>query len=208
MDACVQVFGRDTARHLVPLDSEGAGLHVTGFIGTPNALKSSRSAQHTFVNRRFVRNKAVTRALDEAYKSVQTLHGARFPAAVVLIEIDPSQVDVNVSPTKTEVRFTREGDIYAAVYRAVQEALMAGGLVPTIIQKTSSREAPHRLGCPPRPRVRKRAKGSRRRGRGNPAPPICSIPASGAHAPTPPSGHDCLSPSVAGANKRHGVHQR
>jgi DNA mismatch repair protein MutL len=139
MDACVQVFGRDTARHLVPLDYEGAGLRVTGYISTPSALKGSRAGQHTFVNRRFVRNKAVTRALDEAYKSVQTLHGVRYPTAAVLIEIDPSQVDVNVSPTKTEVRFTREGDIYAAVYKAVQEALMAGGLVPTIIQKTSTR---------------------------------------------------------------------
>jgi DNA mismatch repair protein MutL len=135
MDACVHVFGRETARHLVPLRYEVTGLHVTGYIGTPAALKSSRSAQHTFVNKRFVRNKAVTRALDEAYKAVQTLHGARYPAAVVMIDIDPSQVDVNVSPTKTEVRFTSEGDIYAAVYKAVQEALMAGGLVPTLTQK-------------------------------------------------------------------------
>ncbi len=135
MDSCVHVFGRETARHLVPVSYEGAGLRVTGFIGTPAALKSSRSAQHTFVNKRFVRNKAVTRALDEAYKSVQTLHGTRYPAAVVMIDIDPAQVDVNVSPTKTEVRFTREGDIYAAVYKAIQEALMAGGLVPTLTQK-------------------------------------------------------------------------
>jgi len=142
MDACVHVFGRETARHLVPLNHDAAGLRVTGFIGTPAALKTSRSAQHTFVNTRFVRNKAVTRALDEAYKSVQTLHGTRYPAAVVMIDVDPSQVDVNVSPTKTEVRFTREGDIYAAVYKAVGEALMAGGLVPTITQKTNPREAP------------------------------------------------------------------
>ena len=147
MDACVHVFGRETARHLVPLDYEGAGLRVTGYIGTPAALKSSRSAQHTFVNRRFVRNKAVTRALDEAYKSVQTLHGTRYPAAVVLIEVDPASVDVNVSPTKTEVRFTREGDIYAAVYKAVQEALMAGGLVPTLTQKMNPRAEPN----PPAP---------------------------------------------------------
>jgi len=138
MDACVHVFGRETARHLVPLRYEVSGLRVTGYIGTPAALKSSRSAQHTFVNKRFVRNKAVTRALDEAYKAVQTLHGTRYPAAVVMIDIDPSQVDVNVSPTKTEVRFTSEGDVYAAVYKAVQEALMAGGLVPTLTQKLSA----------------------------------------------------------------------
>ena len=135
MDACVHVFGRETARHLVPLNYEASGLKVTGYIGTPAALKSSRSAQHTFVNKRFVRNKAVTRALDEAYKAVQTLHGTRYPAAVVMIDIDPAQVDVNVSPTKTEVRFTSEGDVYSAVYKAVQEALMAGGLVPTLTQK-------------------------------------------------------------------------
>ncbi|MGI4787778.1 MAG: DNA mismatch repair endonuclease MutL [Janthinobacterium lividum] len=138
MDACVHVFGRETARHLVPLNYEVSGLRVTGYIGTPAALKSSRSSQHTFVNKRFVRNKAVTRALDEAYKSVQTLHGTRYPAAVVMIDIDPSQVDVNVSPTKTEVRFTSEGDIYAAVYKSVQEALMAGGLVPTLTQKLNA----------------------------------------------------------------------
>ncbi len=141
MDACVHVFGRETARHLVPLNYEASGLRVTGYIGTPAALKSSRSAQHTFVNKRFVRNKAVTRALDEAYKAVQTLHGTRYPAAVVMIDINPAQVDVNVSPTKTEVRFTSEGDVYSAVYKAVQEALMAGGLVPTLTQKLSPKEA-------------------------------------------------------------------
>ncbi len=147
MDACVHVFGRDTARHLVPLQFDGAGLRITGYIGTPAALKGSRASQHTYVNKRFVRSKAITRALDEAYKSVQTLHGTRFPAAVVLLEIDPAHVDVNVSPTKTEVRFTRESDIYSAVYKAVQEALLAGGLVPTIIQKATVRpeETPRAL---------------------------------------------------------------
>ncbi len=147
MDACVPVFGRDTARHLVPLTYNDAGVRVTGYVGTPAALKGHRGAQHTFVNRRFVRSKAATRALDEAYKSVQTLHGTRYPAAVILIDIDPSQVDVNVSPTKTEVRFTREGDIYTAVYRAVQEALMAGGLVPTLIGKATAPPAPESGGA-------------------------------------------------------------
>ncbi|MCW3061230.1 MAG: mismatch repair protein MutL [Capsulimonas sp.] len=137
MDACVQVFGRDTARHLVPMDYEAGGVRVWGFIASPAALKNARSWQHSFVNRRFVRNKAVTRALDEGYKSVQTIHGVKYPPAVIMIDIDPSQVDINVSPTKTEVRFTREGEIYSAVYHAVKEALLAGGLVPTLIQKVT-----------------------------------------------------------------------
>jgi DNA mismatch repair protein MutL len=129
-DSAVEVLGRAAARHLLQLDYRSAGIVVAGFIGSPEAMKSSRSEQHAFVNGRFVRIKAVTRAIDEAYRSVQTIHGARFPIAVIRIEIDPAAVDVNVSPTKTEVRFTRESDVYVAVYHAVQEALMAGGLVP------------------------------------------------------------------------------
>jgi len=136
MDACVHVFGRETARQLAPISYEaGSGLQVTGFIGTPPTLRNTRSSQHTFVNRRFIRNKAVTRALDEAYKSVQTIHGTKYPPAVLMIEIDPSLVDVNVSPTKTEVRFTREGDVYSAVYHAVRDALLSGGLVATLGEK-------------------------------------------------------------------------
>jgi DNA mismatch repair protein MutL len=135
LDACVHVFGRDTARQLAPIDYEAGSLWVTGFIGTPPTLRNTRAAQHTFVNRRFIRNKAVTRALDEAYKSVQTIHGTKFPPAVLLIEIEPSLVDVNVSPTKTEVRFTREGEVYSAVYHGVREALLAGGLVATLSEK-------------------------------------------------------------------------
>ena len=149
---------------------------MTGYVGTPAALKSTRGSQHSFVNRRFVRNRAVTRALDEAYKSVQTLHGTRYPAAVILIDVDPAHVDVNVSPTKTEVRFTREGDVYSAVYRAVQEALMAGGLVPTIIQKTTVPEA-----APPRPPFR----GSRS---GSCAVVRCAGASGGEHAAGRPAG--------------------
>jgi len=132
MDAAVAVFGRDTARHLATMDhTGGGGIRVHGYIGTPAALKNSRSWQHTFVNRRFVRNKAITRAIDEGFKSVQTLHAIKYPPAVLMLEIDPAQVDVNVSPTKTEVRFTHEGEVFSAVYHAVREALLSGGLVIT-----------------------------------------------------------------------------
>jgi len=138
LDACVYVFGREIARQLAPLAYQSGSVQIAGFIGMPPTLRNTRAGQHTFVNRRFIRNKAVTRALDEAYKSVQTLHGSRlYPPAVIQIAIDPSLVDVNVSPTKTEVRFTREGEVYSSVHHAVREALLSGGLVATLGDKPS-----------------------------------------------------------------------
>lgn len=147
MDAAVAVFGRDTARHLATMDhTGGGGIRVHGYIGTPAALKNSRSWQHTFVNRRFVRNKAITRAIDEGFKSVQTLHAIKYPPAVLMLEIDPAQVDVNVSPTKTEVRFTHEGEVFSAVYHAVREALLSGGLVITNARDAASARAGQDVG--------------------------------------------------------------
>ncbi|MGO8671522.1 MAG: DNA mismatch repair endonuclease MutL [Capsulimonadaceae bacterium] len=142
LDSCVHVYGRETARQLAPLSRQAGAVRVTGFIGTPPTLRGTRAGQHTFVNRRFIRSKAVTRALDESYKSVQTIHGTRYAPAVVLIELEPSLVDVNVSPTKTEVRFTREGDVYSAVYHAVRDALLAGGLVATLGESTVRPDVP------------------------------------------------------------------
>ena len=138
LDACVQVFGRDQARRLVPIDLDRGEIVVAGFVGTPDALRPTRAAQHVFVNRRLVRDRAVIRAIDEGYASVQTIHGAKYPPIVLQIEIDPALVDVNVSPTKTEVRFTRDRDVFSAVYHAVADALVSrGGLVPSIESRFS-----------------------------------------------------------------------
>jgi DNA mismatch repair protein MutL len=136
-DACVHVFGRDVARRLIPIEHETpGGMTVTGLLGAPDVLRSSRGGQHFFVNRRFVRDRIMVKALDNGYESVQTIHGRQFPIAVVLIGIDPTQVDVNVSPTKTEVRFLRESELFSGVYHAVQTTLIErGGLVPKIEDK-------------------------------------------------------------------------
>jgi DNA mismatch repair protein MutL len=139
LDACVQVYGRDQARHLVPMNLDRGDVRITGFLGTPQALRPTRAGQHTFVNRRFVRDRAVTRAIDEGYSSVQTIHGPKHPLIALMIDIDPGLIDVNVSPTKTEVRFTRDREIFSAVYHAVADALVEqGGLVPNIMGKLTS----------------------------------------------------------------------
>jgi DNA mismatch repair protein MutL len=136
-DACVNVFGRDAARHLIPVEHETlGGMLITGFLGTPEVMRSSRGGQHFFVNRRFVRDRIMVKALDNGYESVQTIHGRQYPLAVLMITIDPTQVDVNVSPTKTEVRFLRESELFSGVYHAVQTTLIErGGLVPKIEEK-------------------------------------------------------------------------
>jgi DNA mismatch repair protein MutL len=78
----------------------------------------------------------MVKALDNGYESVQTIHGRQFPVAAIMITIDPTQVDVNVSPTKTEVRFLRESELFSGFYHAVQTALIErGGLVPKIEEK-------------------------------------------------------------------------
>jgi DNA mismatch repair protein MutL len=136
-DACVHVYGRDVARKLIKVEHETpGGIVITGYLGSPSAMRSNRSGQHFFVNRRFVRDRLMIKALDNGYESVQTIHGRHFPIAVIMVKIDPTQVDVNVSPTKTEVRFLRESDLFSGMYHAVQTTLIdRGGLVPKIEEK-------------------------------------------------------------------------
>jgi DNA mismatch repair protein MutL len=130
-DVCLEVYGRSVARKMLEIEYDsGMSVQVRGMLGPPETLRGSRGGQHLFVNKRFVRDRAIARALEDGYRAVQTIHGMQFPIGVILVEVDPAVVDVNVSPTKTEVRFQREREVFSAVYRAVQQCLIQkGGLV-------------------------------------------------------------------------------
>ena len=126
--ACV--WGREVARDMVPFAYDSPHLSVKGWVSKPSVTRATRSSQATFVNGRFVRSRTVTHAFDSAFKNLMTTD--RHPVMVLFVTIDPALVDVNVHPAKTEVRFTRDGDVYGAVHRAVENALMTGGLVPEV----------------------------------------------------------------------------
>lgn len=122
------VLGVDFREQSVAVDAEspaanGSPVRVQGRAGVPDAARSRADQQFAYVNGRFVRDKVIAHAVRSAYEDV--LHGQRQPVYVLFIEIDPARVDVNVHPTKIEVRFRDSRDVHLAVRRAVEQALAA-----------------------------------------------------------------------------------
>ena len=119
------VWGRELADAMLPVNLAIPGMSVYGLISGAQVHRATRNRQLLFVNRRWVRNRALSHALDQAYRGV--LPDGRRPAAVLLVEVEPGSVDVNVHPTKAEVRLSREWEAHHLVSRAVREALGGAG---------------------------------------------------------------------------------
>lgn len=123
--AVVAAWGRGAAEGMIPVHSEAGGIVVRGLASEPSLHRASRNRQFLFVNRRWVRSRRLTHAIEEAYRGLMPV--GRFPAALTLLEVDAGAVDVNVHPTKAEVRLHREQETYQVVLRAVREALERAG---------------------------------------------------------------------------------
>jgi len=120
-DRAYQVLGGGLLNKLVEVNRESDGLNIVGYVSNPQEQRSSRDAQYLFVNRRFVRDQLIGRAISEAYRSM--MPSGTYPAAVLFIDVQPADVDVNVHPAKTEVRFLRESAVLAFVREAIVDAL-------------------------------------------------------------------------------------
>jgi len=128
LEAISEVWGRDMARSLAEVDTEAAGIRVRGFVSPPHLTRPTRAYQYVFVNGRPVRTRTLTVALDLAYRDF--LPERRFPVLALMLEIDPARVDVNVSPTKSEVKFQHEGQAFDALRVAIKSALLDHGMIP------------------------------------------------------------------------------
>ena len=117
------VLGEDFLERSVPVQWQAGPLRIEGRVGLPDAARSRADQQFTYVNGRFVRDKVVTHAARSAYEDV--LHGQRQPAWLLHLAIDPARVDVNVHPTKIEVRFRDSREVHQGVRQAVENALAA-----------------------------------------------------------------------------------
>ncbi len=124
------VYGRDYARNMLEVDYEYNGIRVTGMIGKGNLTRANRGYENFYVNKRYIKNAIIIRALEEAYKNQIMI--SKFPVAILNLETDAALVDINVHPTKQECKFSQEQDIYQAVYHAVKSTLYAMPNVPEI----------------------------------------------------------------------------
>lgn len=125
--AVYAVFGRDFSRDLMTVDHEYEGIHVSGYIVKPLYARTNRTFQNFFVNKRYIRSRLCSTAVESAYENM--IMTGKFPACVLLIDMSPADMDVNIHPSKAEVRFTNEKKVADALYFAVKNALISGGLI-------------------------------------------------------------------------------
>ena len=120
--AIYSVYGREFASSLIPVDYNWKGIHISGYTVRPLESKTNRKFQNFFVNHRYIKSVACSCALEDAYRN-QIMVG-KFPACVLYLQIPPDTVDVNVHPTKIQVRFSNEGLMHEAVFYAIKDSLL------------------------------------------------------------------------------------
>jgi len=126
----VALFGKSYQQQLAPCKEETDLLAVSGYVGKPESAKKTRGEQFFFVNSRFIRNNYLHHAVMGAYEGL--LPDGAFPFYVLFLSIDPKHLDINVHPTKTEIKFDDERAVYAVVRAAVRQALGAHNLTPAL----------------------------------------------------------------------------
>lgn len=129
-----RIYGRDVANELVPIQSEQDGIRIDGYLGKPVQVRSNRNFEIYFINGRFIRSNIVARAVEEGYKEYLMQH--KFPLCVLHITMDTERVDVNVHPTKMDVRFTNAMSFSAFLCGAVKYALMTKEMIPDALLST------------------------------------------------------------------------
>ncbi|MBK8533435.1 MAG: DNA mismatch repair endonuclease MutL [Flavobacteriales bacterium] len=126
----VHLFGRKYDERLVPVEESTEFLQVGGFVGKPEFAKRSRGEQYFFVNRRYIRSNYLDHAVRKAYDELVSREN--YPSWFLFLELDPAQIDINIHPTKTEIKFRDDRTIYAIVHAAVRRALGRFNIVPSL----------------------------------------------------------------------------
>ena len=129
-DVIYQVYGRDISNNLVEIDAQENGVHIKGYIGKPSVFRGNRNFETYFVNGRYIKSNIIAKGIEDAYKGYLMQH--QYPFCVLQFEMDGSDLDVNVHPTKMELRFSNQQTLYDFVFRTVREGLDRKEYIPQV----------------------------------------------------------------------------
>lgn len=128
---CVMsVYGKEIARQAIEINFKEEDLTLVGVLGKPSTSRSNRSYENFFINGRYIKSDILQNAVEDAYKAILTI--GKFPVAILHLIISPQNIDVNVHPTKMEVRFKDNDKIYQFIYESVRKALTSENLIPEV----------------------------------------------------------------------------
>lgn len=124
------IYGREIANQQLSVSYEGSFLKISGFIGKPLISRGNRNYMNYFINGRYIKSSVINKAIEEAYKPYTMSH--RYPFTCLLLEIESERLDVNVHPTKMEVRFTNQEELFRILFDVLTEALKERELIPEV----------------------------------------------------------------------------
>ena len=128
---CVMsVYGKEIARQSIEIKFKEGDLTLVGVLGKPTSSRSNRSYENFFINGRYIKSDIIQNAVEDAYKTILTV--GKFPVAILHLVISPQNIDVNVHPTKMEVRFKDNDGIYQFIYASIRKTLTSENLIPEV----------------------------------------------------------------------------
>lgn len=129
-DILYRIYGREISKELLPVERQEGIIGMTGFIGKPVISRGTKGLMNYFINGRYVKSAVIHKAIEEAYKPYSMTH--RFPLTSLMIDVAPEWIDVNVHPTKMEVRFHDSQMIYEIIYHAIRDTLAEKEFIPEV----------------------------------------------------------------------------
>lgn len=129
-DVIYSIYGRESAANLIEMNYGRNGILITGYLGKPSISRGNRNFENLFVNGRYVKSAMISKAVEDAYRDYVMQH--KFPFVVLHFQIDGEEIDVNVHPTKMELRFQRQQEVYNLVYEGVHRTLLEPELIPIV----------------------------------------------------------------------------
>lgn len=129
-DVIYHIYGREISGHLIKTDASQNNMSVTGYIGEPLISRGNRNFENYYINGRYIKSNIISKAIEDAYKDFSMQH--KYPFTVLYINVDTDMVDVNVHPTKMEVRFGNQQEVYNFIYEAVIRSLKGEELIPVV----------------------------------------------------------------------------